>query len=143
MLAPRIRARYTTRLCYENVCRGLFERDKILYASLICFGVLKHRHDIDPGSWNLLMRGAGVMDIDDASVNPDPGRITEAQWDLVQVADALQLQPKPKAGRGEGEGAEGEGGEGEGAAEEEEEEDERNMRPMEGIAESISSNWDA
>lgn len=32
---------YSTVVIYENICRGLFEKDKILFSSLICFQVSK------------------------------------------------------------------------------------------------------
>src|SRR3546814_19785192 len=33
---------YTTRVLYSNVCRGLFEKDKLLFASLVCFQIEKY-----------------------------------------------------------------------------------------------------
>lgn len=34
---------YSTVVIYENICRGLFEKDKILFSSLICFQVKRIR----------------------------------------------------------------------------------------------------
>ena len=74
---------YATYTIYANICRGLFERHKLLFSSLICFAILKHREDIMADEWGLFMRGAGVADRSEQKPNPDSANISEQQWDLL------------------------------------------------------------
>jgi len=74
---------YSTTVIYRNICRGLFERHKLLFSSMICFAILKHRGDIQADEWGLFMRGAGVVDRSTFKPNPSPDNISEQQWDLL------------------------------------------------------------
>ncbi|CAM9196185.1 unnamed protein product, partial [Phaeothamnion confervicola] len=78
---------YSTRAIYENICRGLFEKDKILFSALICFQILRERGDIGPAEWPLFLRGAGTVDRAAVPPNPAPRRLSEQAWDLLYTAE--------------------------------------------------------
>ncbi|KAA0175572.1 hypothetical protein FNF27_02982 [Cafeteria roenbergensis] len=50
---------------YKSVCRGLFDRDKTLFAFLVCVRQLEARGLASADSLSLLLRGAGVADRED------------------------------------------------------------------------------
>ena len=122
---------YATFFMYNTICRGLFERDKVLFSALLCFSILRQRGDIDPMSWTLFIRGAGPKDRSAQEANPNPARISEFQWDLLYAAaDSVDLEAPGAAG--EGEGADGGDG-GDGGAE--------RVRPFEGLPELMAANF--
>lgn len=43
---------------YINICRGLFERDKLLYSFLNAASILKRSGAISPDEWNIYLRGS-------------------------------------------------------------------------------------
>jgi len=43
---------------FTNICRGLFERDKLLYAFLNASSILKRDNDINLDEWNYFLRGS-------------------------------------------------------------------------------------
>ena len=55
---------------FTNICRGLFERDKLLYSFLNSSSILKRSNDITVDEWNFFLRGsstdfsASVRDVD-------------------------------------------------------------------------------
>jgi dynein heavy chain, axonemal len=78
---------YTTATVFENICRGLFEKDKLLFSALICFQILRHRGSIAPHEWALFLRGAGPVNRSEQPDNPKPDRLTETQWDLLTATE--------------------------------------------------------
>jgi dynein heavy chain len=86
---------FQTRYMYVNICRGLFEVHKVLFSMLICCKILLHSGKMTQREWSLYLRGAGVAsassDHDASSVpkNPQPDRITEAQWNLLLELETL------------------------------------------------------
>ena len=46
-----------TKSFYESICRGLFERDKLLYSFLITSSVLRRDSKITDQEWNFFLRG--------------------------------------------------------------------------------------
>jgi len=78
---------FSTTTIYRNICRGLFERHKLLFSSMICFAILKHREDIKSDEWGCFMRGAGVVDRTLFKPNPNPQNISEQQWDLLNALE--------------------------------------------------------
>ena len=77
---------YQTLFVFRNVCRGLFEAHKLLFAFLICAQILRNRGDVTAMEWNLLLRGPGVPDRAELPPNPDGDHITEHNWDLIHAA---------------------------------------------------------
>lgn len=113
---------FCTFFMYNNICRGLFERDKVLFSGLLCFSILRQRDEIDPLSWSFFLRGGGPVDRTNQRANPNPVRITEVQWDLLYAAEAdVELTV--------GGGGDEEGG------------DSGKMRPFEGLPESLADNY--
>lgn len=47
-----------TRAFYFSICRGLFEKDKLLYSFLNATSILRRSGDIDPDEWNFYLRGS-------------------------------------------------------------------------------------
>jgi len=45
---------------FGNICRGLFERDKLLYAFLNASSILKRSEDITVDEWNFFLRGSST-----------------------------------------------------------------------------------
>jgi len=43
---------------YTNICRGLFEKDKLLYAYLNATSIAKRADEITPIEWNIYLRGS-------------------------------------------------------------------------------------
>lgn len=43
---------------YINICRGLFEKDKLLYSFLNTASIFKRNGDITPEEWNIYLRGS-------------------------------------------------------------------------------------
>ena len=43
---------------YLNICRGLFEKDKLLYAFLNASSIAKRAGDITADEWNIYLRGS-------------------------------------------------------------------------------------
>jgi len=75
---------YALKNIYTNVCRGLFEKDKLIFSLLLAVGVLMERGDISKQEWNLILRGAGL------NVNPEPvpsDECTPAAWNLLFVIE--------------------------------------------------------
>jgi dynein heavy chain len=107
---------YATYTIYCNICRGLFERHKLLFSSLICFAILKHRNDIMADEWGLFMRGAGVVDRTEQAKNPSPDQISEQQWDLLYAVQTRVI--------------------------ENEDQDDMCM-PFQGLIDSLTGNWEA
>lgn len=45
---------------FTNICRGLFEKDKLLYAFLNASSILKRAGDISIDEWNFFLRGSST-----------------------------------------------------------------------------------
>ena len=118
----------------RNICRGLFERHKLLFSALICFQILRHRNEVPRDEWALFLRGPGPVDRSAQPPNPNPTRLTPVQWDLLFAAEQRSV------GSSGGGGAAGEQGGGE--EEHEEEEGSGGSSPLEGLCQSVSEDWD-
>eukprot|EP00599_Poterioochromonas_sp_BG-1_P017876 CAMPEP_0173166600 /NCGR_PEP_ID=MMETSP1105-20130129/22117_1 /TAXON_ID=2985 /ORGANISM="Ochromonas sp., Strain BG-1" /LENGTH=3828 /DNA_ID=CAMNT_0014087887 /DNA_START=639 /DNA_END=12125 /DNA_ORIENTATION=- len=128
---------YSSLVIYENICRGLFEKDKILYSSSICFQILRYAKEIHDVEWNLFMRGPGAVDRSNMPPNPYPESIPGPMWDIIYSAEQrMQYVVKPPAS--------GEGGQ----AKEEKEENATGMEhiashatPFQGLCQSIKEKY--
>ena len=73
-------------ICYNafvNVCRGLFERHKLIFGFMITAQILLRADLLNQMEFGLLLRGIGVLDISEIPENPSPDGIPEKQWQFV------------------------------------------------------------
>eukprot|EP00435_Cladocopium_sp_Y103_P017660 s1686_g4.t1 len=68
---------------FQNVCRGLFEDNKLTCSFLIATALQRHAGEISPTEWSLLLRGVGLLDMSGRPANPDTDFFTEKMWDFV------------------------------------------------------------
>ena len=68
---------YFTYSLYENVCRSLFEKHKLLFSFLLTIKILQGNHEVNMEEWRYLLAGA----TGDIKVPPNPTIwITENAW---------------------------------------------------------------
>jgi dynein heavy chain len=48
-----------TLLLYENICRSLFEKDKLLFSMLMCINILLGENKVNPTFWRYFLSGYG------------------------------------------------------------------------------------
>jgi dynein heavy chain len=72
---------------YKNVCRSLFEKDKLLFSFILCIGLLKGKGEIDEESWRFLLTG-GVA-LENPYPNPHPQWLTDKSWGEIVRASNL------------------------------------------------------
>ena len=70
---------------YRNVCRSLFEKDKLLFSLALTVGILKGRNEIDDSEWRFLLTG-GVGAVK-AKENPAPIWMGDRLWEESRRAD--------------------------------------------------------
>uniref|UniRef100_A0A669PS64 Dynein axonemal heavy chain 3 n=1 Tax=Phasianus colchicus TaxID=9054 RepID=A0A669PS64_PHACC len=81
---------FTTSI-YNNVCRSLFEKDKLLFSLLLTVGIMKGRGQIDDEVWRFLLTG-GVA-LDNPHPNPAPDWLSDRSWaELVRASCLRSLQ---------------------------------------------------
>ena len=128
---------------YENICRGLFEKDKLLFSSSICFQIQRNAKMISDAEWNLFLRGPGALDKTDMPSNPQPDSIQPLQWDVLYAAQ-MRVKFRPpaeptEAKEGEETPAKKGGGDGEHSGFEENEFSDPN--PFLGLCDSIKDGY--
>ncbi|KAM4656706.1 dynein axonemal heavy chain 3 [Amazona ochrocephala] len=75
---------------YNNVCRSLFEKDKLLFSLLLTIGIMKGKDQIDDEIWHFLLTG-GVT-LDNPHPNPAPDWLSEKSWaELVRASSLTNL----------------------------------------------------
>ncbi|XP_078610604.1 dynein axonemal heavy chain 3-like isoform X1 [Branchiostoma floridae x Branchiostoma japonicum] len=75
---------------YNNVCRSLFEKDKLLFSFILCVGILKGAGKVVEEVWRFLLTG-GVA-LENPHPNPAPDWLTDKSWsELVRASNLDQL----------------------------------------------------
>ncbi|KAK6993742.1 dynein heavy chain 3 axonemal, partial [Biomphalaria glabrata] len=72
---------------YKNVCRSLFEKDKLLYSFLLCIGLARGRGEVDGQEWRFLLTG-GVA-LENPFSNPAPSWLSDKSWSEIVRASQL------------------------------------------------------
>ncbi|XP_042559183.1 dynein axonemal heavy chain 3 isoform X2 [Clupea harengus] len=72
---------------YNNVCRSLFEKDKLLFSLLLTVGIMNGKGQIDDQVWRFLLTG-GIA-LDNPHTNPAPEWLTDKAWSEIVRASGL------------------------------------------------------
>eukprot|EP01116_Phalansterium_solitarium_P023771 TRINITY_DN849_c1_g1_i4.p1 TRINITY_DN849_c1_g1~~TRINITY_DN849_c1_g1_i4.p1 ORF type:complete len:3887 (-),score=1955.58 TRINITY_DN849_c1_g1_i4:123-11783(-) len=80
---------YHTHAVYKSVCRGLFEKHKLLFAFQMCVRVMESEKRINKEEYGFFLRGGQVFSKDSQMLNPCADWLPEQCWDNVTVLDHL------------------------------------------------------
>jgi dynein heavy chain len=80
---------------FMNVCRGLFEDNKLTFSFMIATSFQRHFHEINQAEWSLMLRGIGTLDLSKKPPNPDPDFFTEKMWDVVYGIQCYSVEHCP------------------------------------------------
>uniref|UniRef100_A0A8C4EEV4 Dynein axonemal heavy chain 12 n=1 Tax=Dicentrarchus labrax TaxID=13489 RepID=A0A8C4EEV4_DICLA len=72
---------------YCNVCRSLFERDKLLFSFLLCCNLLLAKEEIEYTDLMFLLTGG--VGLQNTIANPDPTWLQDKSWDEICRASEL------------------------------------------------------
>jgi len=103
---------FQTSYIFGKVSLGLFETHKSLFAALICFQVLLDYGNITRVEFLFLLRGLGIVDRSNMPIAPATDDIDDAMWDQVIAMDRDIVV------------------------------DSENLRPFEGLAQSVSERYE-
>jgi dynein heavy chain len=78
---------YFTYSLYTNVCRSLFEKDKLIFSFLLCTSLLRLHKELNEAEFAQLLTG-GVSLGAPPIANPDPHLISEKSWaEIFRMSD--------------------------------------------------------
>lgn len=87
---------YFTKSIYRNVCRSLFEKDKLIFSLVLCVGIMKSEGKLEDDLWTFLLTG-GVA-LKNPHPNPDPSWLSEKSWsEIVRVSQLPELRELKKS----------------------------------------------
>ncbi|XP_075900184.1 dynein axonemal heavy chain 3 [Nelusetta ayraudi] len=72
---------------YNNVCRSLFEKDKLLFSLLLTVGIMQGKGRMDDQVWRFLLTG-GIA-LDNPHANPAPAWLSDKSWSEIVRASKL------------------------------------------------------
>ncbi|XP_014014461.1 dynein axonemal heavy chain 3 [Salmo salar] len=72
---------------YNNVCRSLFEKDKLLFSLLLTVGIMQGKGQVDDTIWRFLLTGGITLDNPDP--NPAPEWLSDKSWSEIVRASKL------------------------------------------------------
>jgi dynein heavy chain len=83
---------YFTYSLYCNVCRSLFEKDKLLFSFLLCSSILRNFKELDEEEFRFLMTG-GLAVGDPPEPNPNPLLLSNKSWsEIHKLSDFNDLK---------------------------------------------------
>ncbi|ESP01004.1 hypothetical protein LOTGIDRAFT_225521 [Lottia gigantea] len=66
---------------YCNVCRSLFEKDKLLFSFILCSNILTSRNELDQIEFMFFLTGG--VGLENKLANPAPTWLTDKSWDEI------------------------------------------------------------
>ncbi|XP_028438243.1 dynein heavy chain 12, axonemal isoform X1 [Perca flavescens] len=72
---------------YCNVCRSLFEKDKLLFSFLLCCNLLLAKEEIEYSDFMFFLTGG--VGLQNTVANPDPSWLQDKSWDEICRASEL------------------------------------------------------
>lgn len=78
-----------TAAVYTNTCRGLFERDKVLFAFHMTVRILQAQGKINLEEYVFMLRGGQMLDKQSRLPNPASSWLSERSWDHLLELDRL------------------------------------------------------
>ncbi|CAF0823905.1 unnamed protein product [Adineta steineri] len=71
---------------YTNVCRSLFEKDKLLFSFILCTSIMLARKEMDKGEYLFFLTGG--IGLENKHKNPGQGWLSDKSWDeLCRLSD--------------------------------------------------------
>jgi dynein heavy chain len=80
-----------THILYQNVCRSLFEKDKLLFSFLLCLKIKMGRHELALQDLRYFLTGNTSMDL--AEPNPKDSWLMDRAWNDVLGLNAIESWP--------------------------------------------------
>lgn len=77
-----------TKDVFKNVTRGLFEKDKTLFAFLIATSISKQSKVISEELWSVFTRGPSLIDKGDSKPNPLKTLFSQKTWELAEYLES-------------------------------------------------------
>lgn len=75
---------------YRNVCRSLFERDKLVFSLLLCAALMRGYDRLNEAEWRMLLTGPVVLNMSGLDKNPAPSWVTDKMWgDICTLSSEL------------------------------------------------------
>ncbi|PCI27619.1 hypothetical protein COB52_04615 [Candidatus Kaiserbacteria bacterium] len=69
-----------TELLYKNVCRSLFEKDKLLFSLLLCMKIMEEKGELDKLEARFLMTGGSWADSKKPNPTGENGWLSNKSW---------------------------------------------------------------
>ncbi|KAJ1345264.1 hypothetical protein BSLG_000778 [Batrachochytrium salamandrivorans] len=80
---------YHTYLVYKNICRGLFEKHKILFSLQMTVKIMEANGKLNREEYDFLLRGGQVLNKDSQPENSCTEWITDKNWDNLTELDRI------------------------------------------------------
>jgi dynein heavy chain len=77
-------------ILYENICRSLFEKDKLLFSFLLCTKILISSKVLDPGHFRFLLAGSTAMSIEEPNPSKRSGWLPDNAWKNILALNKLK-----------------------------------------------------
>lgn len=80
-----------TSMLYENICRSLFEEDKLLFSFLICLKIMDEQENLNHSEARFIMQGGTRVDMRIPNPTGEGGWMTDKTWaSILQISDEFE-----------------------------------------------------